>query len=355
MKKKVLIIRYGAYGDAIYNLALIEHVLRLFPTALIHVEANFRTGQILQHHPGVSAYSFYDPDTGPAKTRWARARERWAELEADLLPDVVVNLQNTIERGCVATDDMPEFWGPPEHRSRLFGNRSFYTYQFEKFGLVPPDQDDLAAGGLGSMGFTPEEDAWGRQWRRQHKNDFVIVMAVSGSTAQKAIPILEPIGKWLVDNYKDAVVYLAGDAQAESGAWKYHRTFSTIGRGPFRQLALMTRYTDLVIGPETGLVAAAGMWGTPKIYLATSSSVHQLTHLTRHDYSVQSWAGCSPCYRSCFRPDCCPQTEKHQPLCVTCFDFGEIAEKIGRVYETSRFSLRVNDFPWESDPVQAGK
>jgi hypothetical protein len=58
----------------------------------------------------------------------------------------------------------------------------------------------------------------------------------------------------------------------------------------------LTKFADLVIGPETALLNAAGCFDTPKITLLTHSSRENLCSTWKNDYSLQAGCWCSPCH-----------------------------------------------------------
>jgi ADP-heptose:LPS heptosyltransferase/SAM-dependent methyltransferase len=342
-KKVILVEAYRAFGDMIFGLPFIEHIQRKYPNHHIHAELNFKAYHVLENHPAINSVSIYEPDNGEMKTRLERAKERWANIEEDLHPEYVFNLQNTIERSCIATEEMPEFWLSTKERGVKYSGTNFYLAPFKKFNEIPCPS--FFTGNLGEMGYTNKEKEWAVRWRSKHKDAFVVIIPLAGSTPQKMLPSLEPISRWITEEYKNSIVYLAGAYMDKVASWMGERIVGTFGAS-FRQLSLMAKYADLAIGPETGLMAAAGMWGTPKIYMATSSSLSQLCYPTQNDFSVQSGVDCAPCYRSCYTVDYCPVTINGLPHCVTGFDPEEIKGKIEKVFNEYKFNVRQKGFQY---------
>jgi ADP-heptose:LPS heptosyltransferase/SAM-dependent methyltransferase len=344
-KKPILIVGYRAFGDAIFGLPLLEHIRSTYPSSEYHIHAdlNLKAEHIFHNHPAIDSISLYEPDNGDPETRWSRAEERWANIHRELHPVHTFNFQNTIERGCIANPEEPEFKWTNAQRAEKYGKTNFVLNHFEKFGITPPAS--LYSGHLGEMSFSDAEKEWAVEWRSKHRDDFVVILPIAGTTAQKFIPYLEIASHLMIQNHPNAIIYLAGDIVDRSGAWFGERVIPAFNSS-FRQLALMTRYADLVIGAETGLLAAAGMWGTPKICFANTSSLYQLVHLTQNDYSIQSTAECSPCYKACYTTDHCPKTIEQLPYCSVMFDYEQVEKNIETIYRANRFRDRFPDFQY---------
>jgi ADP-heptose:LPS heptosyltransferase len=88
------------------------------------------------------------------------------------------------------------------------------------------------------------------------------------------------------------------------------------GELSMRRALLLTRHVDLVIGPETGVMNAAGCFDTPKIVLLSHSNHTNLTRDWKNVYPLQSPSECSPCYRIVGDTDICWKvTDKESPIC----------------------------------------
>jgi ADP-heptose:LPS heptosyltransferase len=100
---------------------------------------------------------------------------------------------------------------------------------------------------------------------------------------------------------------------------------------PFRQALLITKYVNCVIGCESGLMIGASMWYTPTIMLMTAASIESHCKYNPNDYSIQSPAYCSPCYKGPYQYRGCPH-KNGNPLCVY-FNVVDIINKIKQIYE----------------------
>jgi len=142
----------------------------------------------------------------------------------------------------------------------------------------------------------------------------------------------------ILNKYKEAIIYLVGDKLSNIN-FKDKRVYSALGNAPYKQIILMSKYVDLVIGPETGLHVAAGMWGTPKIQFCNMSNIKQLCQHHKNDYSVQSECECSPCHRMVTKIFDCENiiVSNYEliPACVMKFNYNEIMNNVDKIYRNS--------------------
>jgi len=166
-------------------------------------------------------------------------------------------------------------------------------------------------------------------------------MPLAGSCSHKVYPDMEKLSYKILDEYPSAHIYLTGEPALQEHAWEHDRIHHVFNV-PIKQVFLMTKYADLVIGPETGTMVAAGMWGTPKVQLCTASSVFQCTQYHKNDYSIQSNVKCSPCHRAMYNYEDCENMikigrdydgkELFYPACVFGFDINYILGVTEKVY-----------------------
>ena len=95
-----------------------------------------------------------------------------------------------------------------------------------------------------------------------------------------------------------------------------------------RDSLLVTKYVDLVISPDTGILHGAGCFDTPKIGLLTSTSKENITKYFKNDYSLESTVECSPCFRIIDLPEIqCPMSKETLGACE-CMASGMPAERV---------------------------
>lgn len=339
-KSRVLILRYGAYGDHLYALPLYDHLLNDLRCE-VHLHINPKGDELFRGDPRFKSISVFEPFTVPAGRRRNRAIDRrWKKAILDVQPNEVINLDHTLENTGVATRQVPALFDAPlEERRKHLEERFFYGIPLDLANINP---HLLPEGKVGSLAYQDWQIAWAQRWRKTHENQFVVLMVLRGTTLQKRFPLSKVIAEKILTRYPDAVLYLAGGHDSEPFTFNNGRVYNTVGiASNFKQVLLMARYADFVIGPETGMLVGAGMWGTPKAMLCTSSSVFQCTHKQARDFSVQASIPCSPCMRAVYKPKDCLKFCRHLgdvlPPCNYHFDAERILDGIDLVHRKMRY------------------
>ena len=159
----------------------------------------------------------------------------------------------------------------------------------------------------------------------------VVLVVLAGSCAQKVYPRTPEL---MCDLAGKAKVYIMGDDSTADFSLDHPNIVNLSGKIPIKQAILMTRYADFVFGGETGLLVAAGMWGTPKMMLCTSASVYQACKYHKNDHSMQADTPCSPCHRAIYTDEDCESLDREgedcYPSCTGAFDYNRIRETIER-------------------------
>jgi heptosyltransferase-2 len=78
------------------------------------------------------------------------------------------------------------------------------------------------------------------------------------------------------------------------------------GKIEFITSALLTKYVDLVISVDSGVLHAAGCFDTPKIALLGNSSAENITKHFKNCTTIESDCMCSPCFKTIFEIGECP-------------------------------------------------
>lgn len=334
-----MLIGYRAYGDFLYALPAIRQLLDMYD---VHFEINGKGYELFHDDPRFAGITFFDVDGWVRKDpveAWTLAHERWSKLEKEVGADRTINLFRTLETECIAEKYMPIFKDSVEKRRAKFGLKNFYEAVYDKCGLAMPDELDTEG-----LYYTDDQWAWAENWKKRHKDDFIIIMPIAGSCSHKVYPDMPKLTYAILDKYPNAVIYLAGDSSVAHAQWNHPRIHHTCGDISFKQMVLMTKYADYVFGGETGLVVAAGMWGTPKTMLCTASSVYQCCKYHKNDYSIQANIKCSPCHKAIYTVDDCDsmvnEDDVSYPKCITTFDFDKIMDTISEVYDLRQGVLR---------------
>lgn len=326
-KPKLLLIGYRAFGDWAYTVPVLPY---LFDKYDVHLEVNLKGYGLFHNDPRFIGKTVFHFEKYPVEDHHRLSEERWKHLEETLKPDKVINLWRTLETECIAERYQEIFHKPVADRQAHFGGKNFYEAIFERCEIPMPEELDTTG-----FYYDEAEIAWAEQWREEHRDDFLVMLPISGSCMHKVYMDLPRLANDILDLYPNAMLYFTGDDEGFTLP-KNRRIRNAIGKAPIKQIFLMTKYADLVIGGETGTLVAAGMWGTPKIMFCTASSVYQTCKYHKNDFSMQAPVACSPCHRSIYAYSDCENIIEEgpykYPACISAQPFEEVFKTVDEIY-----------------------
>lgn len=280
--KTCLVIRYGALGDGIIASCVLPYLYN--DGYEITVNGSPDVLSMLENNPYVASKIEHKRDS----IEPGRLGEYWEKIGTGY--DKVVNLTGTMENNHLFAFPQMEYYKCLAWRRKQNKNVNWYDNQIIKAGYEPNKS-------MGELYFSQAEKQVAKEFRRQHKNKFIILWALTGSSVQKVYRYYEPVARYLLDTYSDMLIIPTAAYQGKLLTFQHERVFNLPQlEKSFRYSAALAKYADLVVGPETGLLNAAGCFKTPKICFLTHSSKQNLTKYWHNDYSMQADTYCSPCY-----------------------------------------------------------
>lgn len=301
LRLRVLVIRLGAWGDGIFLSAL----LPLLKQDGHHVTAyiNKRTETVLQNNPHIDKIILHDEEM-PIE----ECEEHWEKVGKDY--DKVINLTGSIEGGLLAVEGKPDYKLTKAERHKKF-NHNYYDRTLE-IGGYPH-----VKGKNGEVFFSSFENGWARETRIKNLGKFKILWVLSGSSFHKAYPYAEYVGVGFLNKHPDSVIFTVGDDVSALLEWKHPQTRNYCGKLSIRKSLILAKHCDLVIGPETGVINAAGCFDTPKIVFLSHSSEENLTKYWENCTSLHANVPCYPCHRLIYSLDeCIPDKQTTAPICT---------------------------------------
>jgi ADP-heptose:LPS heptosyltransferase len=302
-KKTVCIIRYGGYGDCLYA----TPIFRLFKEQGYKVIFNTTPANlpVVENNPYIDEFHLQTRYTIPTD----KLKEYFEVLKKKY--NNIVNLCESVERTLLIEErDVDKYNMSHEERHRLC-DINYYDRT-------------LATSGLPNRGCNPEiylsenETRLCEYFQKKYKGFFKIQWQLTGSSWHKLYPYSDQVIDRLIDLHPDIKVFLTGGEVARISAWGSPNVINKIGIWDIRQSMIMTKFMDLVVSPETGVLNASGAFDTPKIGLLTHSSKENLTKYFKNDYSIQSESNCSPCHRLADTLEKCPlDNEYGLPICTS--------------------------------------
>lgn len=324
--RRVYISRFGAFGDQTHA----SHIPRIFKEEGYHVtfEYNYKGAQLLALNPFIDKHIFFEPPQSWIENHQSTLIERYHKVKAlKNLYDRVVDLSGSLEGALIPGEAEPDYYRFKKYKSKHFSNICFYD-QTVKRCFLP----EKYFGRVGEIYFKKAEHDRVIDWYKPIEDKFVIIWALAGSMQQKAIyPWVRPVIDEFHANHPDTIFLLTAGPEHKDKAWENEYTINLVGKMPFRQIALMTKYANAVVTPETGLGIIAGSYGTPKMMLLTAASLKNIVGNDKNDFSLQSQAWCSPCQRAIYNTDYC-QTKDGHPICVY-FPKDIILRKLEEMYQ----------------------
>lgn len=334
MKKRAVIIRHAAWGDIVQSTAVIPYLVE--DGYAVDYITSKPGEEILRHDPRLSRIITYTADSVPIE----ELDDFYDSQRMDYEKTVV--LTGSVEQKFLFNYPSEEYyWTLKKRRDKC--NVNYIEEQVRIAGYEPN-------GHRTKLYFSQEDIAFARNFRNKYKNNFIILAGLSGSSIHKVYAHHRKVMERVLREIPEAILVESGTPN-EIPLLSPHGPrvipLAAMGKSIMSSFALAS-VADLVIGPETALLNAAGCFPTPKICYLTHSSKKNLTSLWDNDYSLQSATHCSPChllfkYRLQHRNVCehdkyfLHKYNKHYPSCLgEGFPPGLVFDTIMTVYKNHR-------------------
>jgi ADP-heptose:LPS heptosyltransferase/predicted SAM-dependent methyltransferase len=325
-KKRALVIRYGAIGDAIVTASVLPGLKQQGYHVTLNTQPKLQ--EILLHDPHVDEWLLQENDYVPNQMLgpfWEGLSRRY---------DKVVNLSESVEGIFLTLPGRLNHAYSHEARRALYDSINYWEHT-HNIAAVP---HDFAA----RFYPTDDETRWARAVRGGMDGP-VIAWCVNGSSVHKVYPFVQVVIGWLLER-TPAHIVLYGDpgvgaklAQVilnvlANDGFDMRRCFSIADRWNIRKSLAFAHVVDCVVGPETGPLNAVGMAEVPKvIYLSHSSP----DNLTKHWVNTtvltppEAKCPCYPCHRLHSTWEFCTKEEKTSAaLCASSISPERVFEAI---------------------------
>ena len=300
---KAIVVRYGACGDMIQT----GPVLRLLKEQGYYVILNMSNTsgslEAIKNNPYIDEIAVQRRN----QVNPANLQEYWEELATKC--DRFVNLTGCVEDSLLIPDrnmykaaaalrekapeasDLDLMHLVIQQYRKMVGPKNYYDAHLERAGLSE-------RGLNGELYFKLEEELPAIDFRQRHKDHFVILWSLAGSAYHKWYPWFHKVVDMVMVKIPEAVVVSVGeDACQLMERPESARCLPRAGKWKWRQSLVMTKYADLVIGAETGILNAAGCFPTPKITLLSHSTHDNLCKYWKNDYCLAPEnTFCYPCH-----------------------------------------------------------
>lgn len=308
MERRALVVRYGAIGDFIQS----TPVFRKLKEEGYHVTANGSEAakDVLKYNPNVDEIAVqirdYVPNQGVVS---GPLFDYWKELSTKY--DKFINLTGSAEESLLVPDSrlmkmMEELRAkhPELDEQNIFYNTiravrmqvedtNYYDNHLRKAGYSDTGMN-------GELYFSEQEELMAQSFRDKYAGRFIVMWVLSGSSYHKRYPYFQAVAQELIIRNPDILLISVGDPECSLiERSESNRYLPRSGRWQLRTSLVMTKYVDLVIGPETGILNAAGCFDTPKITMLSHSSHENLCKYWKNDFCLapdQKEVFCHPCH-----------------------------------------------------------
>lgn len=293
-EKTCAVVRLGAFGDLVQASSIFPGLKAEGWHITLYTAP--RGYDVVKHDPNVDAFVLQDPDQVPIHElgsfwNWLKKRH-----------DRFINLSETVEGNLLVTPDRSMHAWPHALRHALLDVNYLEVVHGVAGVPFPPKQRFYA---------TAEEKAWAQLERSKMGGSKVVLWTLSGSSVHKTWPHLDQIIGRIMMASPDARVVLAGDESCkllEQGWEAESRVLKRSGVWSIRQTLAFIDQADLLVGPETGVMNAAGLHPVPKIVTLSHSSVENLTkHWVNCESLTPKNTPCYPCHQLHYGREFCPE------------------------------------------------
>lgn len=286
MKKKALLIRHGAWGDAIQAACTFPYFRD--DGYEITFYGNDRAWEVLQGHPDIAEWKTFVDDQIPIP----ELESHYEEIGAAY--DKTVVFTGTIENELLFGLGQNEYELSHEERRLIANNRNYYDAHVIRAGYEPDKPNTR-------LHFNRVERKQGERFRRSYKkrDRIIIVWALSGSAIHKQYRYFEQVVRAFCQKHQNVRFITVGDYPSRLVTFDHPQVDNSLieKQVPFRQTLLTCKYADIVIGPETGTLMGAGAFDdVSKIVLMSHSGPDQIIKHWENAEALVPPCNCSPCH-----------------------------------------------------------
>lgn len=321
--KTALVCRFGGFGDLLMAASVLPGLKKQ------GYDVTFMTTpkgkDLLAEDPHIDAWWVQDEDQVPNP----ELPQYWEAVSARF--DKFVNLSESVEGTLLAVPGRSNHGWPLEVRQRRMGTVNYLDFTHDLAQVPRGPQLRFYA--------TEAERAWTRTFRSELGEDsFVILWSLAGSSLHKAYPWTDNVVARLMLECPRAKVVFVGDTACqllEQGWEEETRVVRRSGVWSIRETLAFIDAADCVVGPETGVLNAAGFLEVPKVIFLSHSSRENLTRdWKRTTVLTPQGLPCHPCHLLHYGDRYCHvEPESHAALCAIGIDPERVFEAIRFYYE----------------------
>jgi len=283
MKKKTcLIIRLGAIGDMLIITPVLKRLKELGYYNILHTG---ETGMnVFKHTSYIDEFIPYKDNSMPKE----KLGDYWNELKRVYKPDKFINFTESIECNVALHPTNSAYIYPKEER-KVLCNRNYYDVTEKWADITGCDKRP-------NLQFSSIEEKEAKEIIQPA--NFNILWQLSGSGKQKVYPWVDFVIAECIKEFSDIHFITTGDYKCKLLETVSDDSITHLaGEIDIRVAICLTKFVNLVIAPDTGVLHASGCFNTPKIGLLGHTTKENITKYFLNDYSIEAECACSPCFR----------------------------------------------------------
>lgn len=288
----VCIVRYGGLGDAIQSSSLFPLLKEQGYNVCVNVTGN--GVDMLRTDPNIDELLVQDDNQIP-NDELGPYIDRLKPLFSNL-----INTNGVVEGNLICLPTHINYGSglfDADHETRHKAlNKNYAEALHDRAGLPYKFKTHFYS--------SPSERKWVKREKKRMKvspNDFLVAITLSGSAVHKAYPHMDTVISRMLLTWPEVRIVLMGDyfCKLLEAGWEHEpRVFATSGEWGIRRAITFAQKSDLVIGPETGVLNAVGMDKVSKICLLSHSSEENLTKHWVNSISLgPTGVECFPCHK----------------------------------------------------------
>ncbi len=294
--KKAAVIRYGAFGDLIQMSSILPGLKEQGFHVTVYTTARGR--DVVKFDPNIDEFYIQGTDQVPNH----ELADFW-DWEAPKY-DRWINLSESVEGSWLGLPGRTNHRWPQSVRAKYMDANYFeFAHDLAEVPMPPKPK------------FYPTEDErkWATAERARIGGNKLILYALSGSSVHKVWPWMDQLFARMLITYPDCRIVTLGDTLSEmlECGWENEtRVIKKSGKYSIRETLALLDVADLVIGPETGVLNAAGHMDVPKIIFLSHSSANNLTKYWKNTWAMEPVnTHCYPCHQMHYGFDHCTREE----------------------------------------------
>ncbi len=322
--KKILVIRPGGIGDAIFLLPLLRSIKNQNPDLQVDILCEARNSQVFQSQ-GSICNQIYCYDQG----FW------WRELFGGAY-DVIIDTEQWHYLSALVSYFLPSRvnagFASRQLRSKLFNCPVAYdqnAYEMENFkNLFLPFFPDVR--GVVDVRHSFDVDEETLKWARRKVPSGCIALFLGASVPLKRLDFnqnISLINILLAPGMNSSIILLGGaDVRDEGERLSRHfnnsRILNFVAKTSLEQSAALIKCSRLLIGPDSGLIHLASAVGIPVFAIFGPSNIQKWGPKGADDKILSLKLECSPCSQYSYTLPTCHRSYK----CMKSLDMNKVAD-----------------------------